>query len=143
MVCEIFSWKNLNLDTPWQNWIFLLFFNVQNSVWFFWSCPYNAFGIGWKNERHNEISKYNAVWEKPNGECEWDRLWSVKWMRWKWVTKWMSWTLVHEINEIKWLGKYVTHYKTPRGTSRIPAIEFIVILVNSWKPITNVTKPLS
>ena len=43
----------------------------------------------------------------------------------------MSWTLVDEINEIKWLGKYVTHYKTPRGTSRIPAIEFIVILVNS------------
>ena len=43
----------------------------------------------------------------------------------------MSWTLVDEINEIKSLGKYVTHYKTPRGTPRIPTIEFIVILVNS------------
>ena len=25
MVCEILIQKNLNLDTPWQNWIFLLF----------------------------------------------------------------------------------------------------------------------
>ena len=55
----------------------------------------------------------------------------------------MSWTLVDEINEIKSLGKYVTHYKTPRGTPRIPTIEFIVILVNSWKAISNVTKPSS
>ena len=42
MVCEIFSWKNLKLDTPWQNWIFLLFFNVQNSICFFLSCSYNV-----------------------------------------------------------------------------------------------------
>ena len=32
------------------------------------------------------------------GECEWDGLLFVKWMRWKWMTKWMSWTLVHEMN---------------------------------------------
>ena len=34
------------------------------------------------------------------GECKWDGLWSVKWMRWNWVTKWMSWILVHEINRL-------------------------------------------
>ena len=49
MVCEIFSRKNLKLDTPWQNWIFLFFFNVQNSVCFFLimsrCCQYNFSGI--------------------------------------------------------------------------------------------------
>ena len=57
MVCEIFSWKNLKLDTSWQNWIFLLFFNVQNSLWFFWSCPFHqlSLGIGKSSQRSFNI----------------------------------------------------------------------------------------
>ena len=33
-------------------------------------------------------------------ECEWDELWFLKWMRWKWMTKWVSWTLEYEMNEV-------------------------------------------
>ena len=51
-----------------------------------------------KNERHNEVEIRCSISKTRYGECEWDRLWSVKWMRWKWMTKWMSWTLVHEMN---------------------------------------------
>ena len=34
------------------------------------------------------------------GKCEWDGLWSIKWMRWKWMTKWMRSTLVYETNKM-------------------------------------------
>ena len=39
---------------------------------------------------------YSIYFGTKYGECEWDGLWSVKWMRWEW----MSWTLVY-----KWIDE--------------------------------------
>ena len=38
------------------------------------------------------------------GEYEWDGLWSVKRLRWKWMTKWIGCTLVDEMN--RWIFAY-------------------------------------
>ena len=47
-----------------------------------------------KNQRDNEVEMWCSISKTKCGECEWDGLWSVKWMR----SKWMSWTSVYEIN---------------------------------------------
>ena len=48
---------------------------------------------GWlKNERDNDVETRYSMSITKHGECEWDGIWSMKWMRWKWMTKWISWT---------------------------------------------------
>ena len=53
-----------------------------------------------KIERDNEVEIRCSMSITKYDECEWDELWSLKWMRWKWMTKWMSWTLVYEMNDV-------------------------------------------
>ena len=45
-------------------------------------------GLVKKNESYNEVEKRCSMSKIKHGECKWDGLWSVKWMRWKWMTKW-------------------------------------------------------
>ena len=63
MIQYIFQDKILSKDTP----------SFQRQYWL-------------KNERDNEVEMWCST---KYGECEWDELWS---------RKWMSWTMVHEMN---------------------------------------------
>ena len=38
-----------------------------------------------KNERDNEIELLCSMRITKYGKCEWDGLWSIKWIRWKWM----------------------------------------------------------
>ena len=78
-----------------------------------------------KNERYSEVELRCSMSKTKYGECEWDGIWSVKWMRW------MRW---------KWLGKYVTAYtfnEQSRYHARTgfgnPTLNLVFLFVNiSW-----------
>ena len=87
-----------------------------------------------KNERDNEFEMRCSMSNTKYGECEWDGLWSVKWMRWKL----MNWTLVHEMN-IWTLVYEMNEMKVTRqifnNTGRINPIVCIVCVFSPPLPL--------
>ena len=78
MIQYIFRIKVLSKDTP----------SFQRRDWL-------------KNERGNAVEMRCSMSNTKYGECEWDGLWSVKWMSWTMVHEMSRWTLVYEMNEMK------------------------------------------
>ena len=55
-----------------------------------------------KNDWDNEVETRGSMSKTKHTKCEWDRLWSVKWMRRKWNEYMNRLTSVHEMVYGEW-----------------------------------------